>query len=268
MLDDLHVVTIVAEPLFYFHYLDDSCRANGINLEVMGYYNNKWKILRTYVDKMQNNEIVCLVDGFETICLRPSYELREQFITMQQKHQCKIIIAHHNKLNYEVFWTLCSQDKCQNTYINTNTCIGYVGDWKQVLDEMIDYEMDDHAAMVKYGNLYPHDILIDMRAQIFLCLSNPLREIDQYVEFDEQNKLIYDEERPFFVHGAQSTYLTKILGKLNYEVDKDLQTQIRIKYYMDMCKDMYRCGIVCFYLICFALMYVAYLEILNIGERK
>lgn len=269
MLDNLHVVTIASEPLFYFHHLHKSCRDHGINLDIIRPPENqhKWQLLRDYIDNMQNSDIVCYVDAFDTICLRHVHELREHFVNIQQKHQCKLIVAHHNKLYYDIWWPLCYEEKCQDTYINSGTCIGYVGDWKSILDVLIDSEMGDHRAMVKYGNLHPHDILIDMRAQLFLCISNPLRDIDDLIEIDAQKTVTYEEEQPFFIHGAKCTYLNAVLRKLNYHVDDDLYDQIRSKYAMNLCKDMNVCGIICFYFICALFMYIAYVESISLPGK-
>ena len=268
MLDNLHVVTIASEPLFYFHHLHKSCRNHGINLDVIrsmeNPHNRKWAMIRDYLDNMANSDIVCYVDGFDTICVKPLYELLERFVNIQQHHQCKLILSHHHKLQYDIWWPLCYEKTCQNTYINHGTCIGYVRDWKQVLDILIDYEMSDHDAIVTYGNLYPHDILIDMRAQLFLCISNSLREIDDYVDIDSQQTVTYEEEQPFFIHATKCTYLTEILRKLGYTVDDTMHGQIRNKYILSLCKDANMYGIVCFYLVCGVFMYIAYLEIVNI----
>jgi hypothetical protein len=106
--------------------------------------------------------------------------------------------------------------------------------------------------------------MIDMRAQLFLCISNPLREIDDYVDIDSQQTVTYEEEQPFFIHATKCTYLNEILSKLGYTVDDTMHGEIRNKYILSLCKDANMYGVVCFYLVCGVFMYVAYLEIVNI----
>ena len=270
MLDDLHVVTIVTEPLFYFDHLHQSCRDHGINLDVIrsseNPHSNKWNLLHDYLDNMQNTDIVCYVDGFDTICVRHLYELRTQFVATQQKHQCKLIVSHHKKLHRDYSWLSCCEEKCQNTLISHGLSIGYVGDWKQVLTTIIDYNTNDHSALVKYGNLYPYDISIDVRSQFFLCLSKPLHEIDEYIDIDSQKTVMYEEEHPFFIHGTKCTYLTAILRKLGYNVHENMHSDLILKYYADMCKDISGCKIMAFYMLCFVLMYVTYIEMQRIDR--
>ena len=267
-MDDLHVVSITTENAYYFPYLRESCKKNGTTLTCIGDY-EKWKsaewrleYMIHYVDQIPPTDIVCFVDGFDVICTRQTDELREKFIQLQKKHDCKIIVAYEHTIGSCEQWLrfFCNK-KCQNTYINTGTMIGYVRDiqyiCKLLVKTMVNEIMDLNQLFTKYGNAYPQDIYIDSAIELFLCLCSPLNEIDEFLHIDEQQMVHFGDKKPFFIHASGCTLLTNLLHKLGYEVKDHVANDIYLKYVGHLlCCSSY--SVYCFYLCCIALMYVCF----------
>ena len=79
--------------------------------------------------------------------------------------------------------------------------------------------------MIKYCNLNEKKIFIDVKPKLFLTIPNFLNDIDKYIEINKQNEIIYNNEKPFFIHGPGSAILDNIINKLDYKfcnVKKDL----------------------------------------------
>jgi hypothetical protein len=87
--------------------------------------------------------------------------------------------------------------------------------------------------MTKYCKKYSNEIYIDINNELFLTLENPYKEIDNYLEF-KNNQVFYNNNSPFFVHGAGDTYLDNIINKLKYKYDNNnkINTLISKNYYI------------------------------------
>ena len=72
----LYIVTIATESKFYFPYLIKSCEKNGIKLTILGYgekwkgFNWKFKLVLEFLKKINKNDIVCFIDGYDVICTK------------------------------------------------------------------------------------------------------------------------------------------------------------------------------------------------------
>lgn len=95
----LHVVTVATESKYYFPYLKMSCEKNGANLEVIGFgekwqgFNWKLKKMAEYLKRIPAKDVVCYVDGYDVICVRPLEGLAEKYAEIQKKTGCKILVA-------------------------------------------------------------------------------------------------------------------------------------------------------------------------------
>ena len=98
-MNDVHIVTVSTENKFYFDYLKQSCHKNGKELEVLGYrqewkgFNWKLKLMLEYLNKLNKNDIVCFVDGYDVICVRNLNQLKNTFLNIKTREKCNIIIV-------------------------------------------------------------------------------------------------------------------------------------------------------------------------------
>ena len=89
---------------------------------------------------------------------------------------------------------------------------------------------DDQILITKYCKKNPTDITVDTDNKLFLTLELPYQEIDKYLEFRD-NKVYYQNNAPFFIHGAGQTYLDNILIRLNYNYNDKINKKIYNDYY-------------------------------------
>ena len=104
-----HIITVATSSELYFPYLVDSCKKNGIPLTVLG-YGEKWtgfcfkfdKMIQ-YLKKLDPNDVVCFIDGYDVICVRNLNEITDVFLQLKKRTNCKIIIAENKTIRNNLF---------------------------------------------------------------------------------------------------------------------------------------------------------------------
>jgi hypothetical protein len=231
----LHIVTVATSSEYYFPYLIESCKRNGKELAVLG-YGEKWKgfvwkfsLMLEYLKKLDKNDIVCFIDGYDVICTRNLNDLKDEFLKIKSNTNCKIIVGHDKIIKDTLFHyfnyitNINNFGLCNNISINTGTYIGYVDDLIDILEKIYNldptYSADDQKLLIKYCNIINNnDIFIDIDNKIFLTLNKPFAEIDNLIEINN-NEIIYNNNKPFFLHGPGQTYLDNIIKLLGYDLN-------------------------------------------------
>jgi hypothetical protein len=243
-----HIITIATNSELYFPYLVDSCKKNGIPLTVLG-YGEKWtgftfrfdKMIQ-YLKKLDPNDVVCFIDGYDVICVRNLNEMTDVFLQLKKKNNCKIVIAENNIImnnlyNVVLYITVkTSFDKCKNKLINAGSYIGQVKDILYVLEQIYtgDNTLDDQKILVKYCKSNPNDIYIDLKNELFLTIDRPFDSIHPYLTV-KNNKIYYNNNRPFFIHGNGHTYLDStldLIGYKNVNINHKLYYKNKNKYFI------------------------------------
>ena len=104
VISKLHIVTFATESKYYFPYLQESCRRNGKELEVLGYGEKwegfNWRYIKMieYLKGLPEDDIVCFVDGYDVICTRNLHELIPVFLKIKEKEGCKMVVGEDNFL--------------------------------------------------------------------------------------------------------------------------------------------------------------------------
>jgi len=236
-LQDLHIVTVVTESNYYFPYLVESCKKYGKELTVLG-YGKKWqgftwrfKLMLEYLENLPESDIVCFIDGYDVLCLRDLSELKEEFIKIRNQNKCKIIVGH-DKIDYSnlyylynYYWNYyyfgpCTKINNNDIFINAGTYIGYVHDLLYILKKLYNNTVknfdDDQVLLINYCKKNTKELYIDIDNKLFLTINKIKSEIDDLVII-ENDQLIYNNNRPFFLHGPGKTLLNNILKKLGYQ---------------------------------------------------
>ena len=243
-----HIITIATNSELYFPYLVDSCKKNGIPLTVLG-YGEKWtgftfrfdKMIQ-YLKKLDPNDVVCFIDGYDVICVRNLNEMTDVFLQLKKKNNCKIVIAENNIImnnlyNVVLYITVkTSFDKCKNKLINAGSYIGQVKDILYVLEQVYtgDNTLDDQKILVKYCKTNPNDFYIDLKNELFLTIDRPFDSIHPYLTV-KNNKIYYNNNRPFFIHGNGHTYLDStldLIGYKNVNINHKLYYKNKSKYFI------------------------------------
>jgi hypothetical protein len=245
-MDDLHIVTVATEIDYYMPYLIESCKKNGKELIILGYkekwkgFNWRFKLMLNYLKTLNNNDIVCFIDGYDVICTRNLAELKNEFIKLKNETNSKIIVSEDKfvKTNLLSNFLRISQyfyfDLCNGLNLNAGTYIGYVYDLIEILQEIYNIDPNDNAddqiLLTKYCKIN-NNIYIDTNNKIFLTLGNLFSEIDK--EVISNNKIIYNNNIPFFIHGPGTTYLDNIVKFLGYSLKDDQIKKKIIKKSLD-----------------------------------
>jgi hypothetical protein len=225
-----HIITVATNSDLYFPYLVDSCKKNGIPLTVLG-YGEKWtgftfrfdKMIQ-YLKKLDPNDVVCFIDGYDVICVRDLNEMTDVFLQLKKKNNCKIVVAENkiiinNLFNiYNFIKVKIIFDKCKNKLLNAGTYIGHVKDILHILEQIYtgDNTLDDQKILVQYCKSNPNDIYIDFNNELFLTIDRPFDSVHQYLTV-KNNKIYHKNNRPFFIHGNGNTYLDSTLDLVGYK---------------------------------------------------
>ena len=242
-MDKLHIVTVATDSKYYFPYLIRSCKRNGKELEVLG-FGEKWQgftwryeLMIEYLKSIPENDIVCFIDGYDVVCTRDLNELKEAFIKIKNQNNCKIIVGNdkiQNNFLFKFFHNIFF-GKCNNISINAGTYIGYSKDILYILEKINsnknEDDKDDQILLTNYCINNPNDIYIDIDSKLFLTMLYPLTDLDKHVEI-KNNKLIYNNNKPFFIHAAGHGFLDNILIKLNYNYNDNIKKE----YYNEILK--------------------------------
>jgi len=226
----LHIVTVATESKYYFPYLQESCRRNGKELEVLGMgekwegFNWKFKKMIDYLEGLPQDDIVCFVDGYDVLCVRDLHELIPSFFEIEEREGCKMVVAEDkltwiNKFAVELYF-----GKCKNMSINSGTYIGTAINLLKIIKKIYkinpNNDADDQFLMTTYCNYNPNDVYIDANNYFFVVLSDANsfnKNLCAYISFEHNNKITYKNKSPFFLHAPGSGNLDDIVKKLGYD---------------------------------------------------
>lgn len=235
-MNNLHIVTVATDSEYYFPYLVESCKKNNKKLTVLG-YGEKWKgftwrfrLMLDYLKGLNHYDIVCFIDGYDVICTRDLNELENEFIKIKNKTNSKIIVGHDKIIKDTYFYYFNNIfinnyfGKCKDVNINAGTYIGYVIDLLEILQNIYSLNpndtVDDQQLLIKYCNLQNDDIFIDTDNKLFLTLNKPYAEIDYLIQVNN-NGIIYNNNKPFFIHTPGQTYLDNTIRLLGYNLNNN-----------------------------------------------
>ena len=237
-----HIVTVATESKFYFPYLVESCKINGVELEVLGYgekwrgYNWRFRMMLDYLKKLPDDDVVCFVDGYDVICCRNLHELKEEFLKIKKNTNCKIVTGKAYASPFVKFLGSIHFGLCNDEILNAGTYIGLVKDLKIIISEIYENNpqdnADDQQLIIKQCKTVPHNYVIDADGKLFVTIAYSLSDIRKYVEIDNKKTLYFNENRPFFVHSAGNGFLDTIIKDLGYHYhDNNIKNELIANFF-------------------------------------
>ena len=242
-MDKLFITTVSTHNKYYFHYLKNTCKKNGKNLIVLGYgekwkgFNWRFKIILEYAKKLKSDDIICVVDGYDVISVRNLEHLPNIFKQLQKEKNCKIIVGYDNLKYTNLLNKLLVYfkfGKCNGYQLNAGTYIGYVKDVIYIINKLLylnsNDDSDDQILLTKYCDSNINDVYIDIDNKLFLTIDAPFQEAAKFLEF-KNDRVFYNKQEPFFIHGPGKTFLNDIIIKLNYDTQnnslKDIKNNLK-----------------------------------------
>ncbi len=198
-----------------FDILVESSKRNNINLNIVG-YGEKWegwkkraeKIL-LFLNKYDDNILICHIDGFDSLILGSELELYEKFNQFYKNK--KIVFSSDNNSNFFIkYYKLKKFSKCHNNFISAGLFIGYNYYVKKILNDFLKSDYSD-----------------DQKFFTLLCNSNDDIGIDnnilfynfQYLDINykyDNNRLIINNKKPVIVSAPGDINMVNMLKNFGY----------------------------------------------------
>lgn len=66
-----------------------------------------------YLKKMDPNDIVCFIDGYDVICVRDLNEITDVFLQLKKINNCKIVVAENKIITNNLYYSYLSFFLCR-----------------------------------------------------------------------------------------------------------------------------------------------------------
>lgn len=221
----MKLVTVATSSEYYFPWLKQSCQRFNQEITVLGWgqpwkgFVWRFKLMLQYLQTLSPNEIVCFIDGYDVIMLRPLHEMETLFKETVQGTDYKIIVGHEDiKTFYNKIGSILVFGQCKNKPLNAGTYVGYAHELHALLKEMYDSDSvtdktDDQILLSKYCRNNANKIMIDVNSKFFATIVH--KEIYPFITI-KNNEVIYKNTKPFFLHAPALGCLNKVIKQLGY----------------------------------------------------
>lgn len=237
------LVTVATHSECYFPWLQESCKRYNTNLEILGWgekwqgYTWKFTLMLNYLKTLDPEELVCFVDGYDVLLLRPLDEIQSYYENINKISKKKIIIGI-DLFDNELYKSIVNFyfSSCNNFNINSGVYIGKAKDLFEIISTAkgsSDNKADDQVIITKYCCANSDIFYIDKDSTFILNFNNT-DEIgnNPNIKIKKNNNnfsLSYKNAKPFFVHGPGNTEMFYLLKKLNYNITDEQIAQIKSK---------------------------------------
>lgn len=264
----IHVLTIATESKYYFPYLLKSAEKYNYNLHILG-YNEKWKgfnwrnkLIFDYLDKLNDDDIVFFIDAYDVLFIRDSFDIKNEFLSLYNKHKFKMVVGYENMKHSSIFTYFFVKHKfktCKNVSLNAGTYGGFVKDVKFVLNNILNIDDNDDSDDQKLLTSYCHntnDIYIDTKNKLFLTIGVPYKEVSNFLEIDDYENVTYNKNNPFILHGPLS-FLDDVVLRLNLDDECSISEILKDKHgYLIYIFHAYTNTLLCiFFVLVFCIIY-------------
>lgn len=207
----IHYLTVATEEKLYLSYLKKLIP----ELTILG-MNTKWegwiyrtKLLIAYLDLLNENDIVCIIDAYDVLPTKNIGKLEEKFIEFVKNNPDTKMIIGYELIENEFIENYAKQIMGtvneNGDRLNAGTHIGYVKNIKHILSSLLIYNpnmQDDQLELTKYAKKFPNDIYLDKDNNFFKVFVESLTnfQIDENCQY-------------CFVHAAGNGLLEDMLYK-------------------------------------------------------
>lgn len=216
----MRLVTVATHAEGYYDFLMSSCRRFNTPIDVLG-FGEKWNgfpwrmnLVKKYLEEVDDDEVVCFIDAYDVIMLRPLDELEELFLLSG----ADIVVGHEKHISPLIHMLgVIIFGQCGGLSLNCGTYIGKKYNIMKMLDSC-STENDDQVLITDYSNANKGKVHVDTGGVFFLTISNPFGVFDTNGVLVEDGSVNYNGVRPFFAHGCGNTDMNGLVEKLGYTI--------------------------------------------------
>jgi hypothetical protein len=233
----MKLVTIATKNERYYPYLKLSAERNGYELVTLG-WGEKWQgfvwkfeIMKEYLRSLNENEIVCFVDGYDVIILQDVNVLEKNFNDITFGDKSKIVLALEKETDSYLgnlitsTWTNFFSYKCNNKLINSGTYIGYSSTLLDTFNSICKefeckHDSDDQVLLQKYCAKRSDRFIFDTESNLFLTMPDLMKPISSNTnDIVIENKILTFKVniKPCIFHAPAFTDIDDLIKDLGYD---------------------------------------------------
>lgn len=152
---ELKVFTVVTHSDGYFKSLQESCKKNKINLDILGwgetYSGHMFKTDKTieYLRNQDPNQIVLFVDGFDSLIVDDQSTILSKFLQTRESVLFSEDFECTNRFKATImesvyYFILKNRKKVNGQRINSGMFIGYSKDLLDIFNRSLEYKNDSN----------------------------------------------------------------------------------------------------------------------------
>lgn len=191
----MKLVTVATHSERYYPYLKLSAEKYNYKLTVLG-WGEQWRgfvwrfqLLKDYLKSLSEDEVICFIDAYDVLMLKPADELEQKFHSMINGDKTKIIISRDTLSSNPIQSTIMSWlqpitfKPYQGYFINAGTYMGYSSAILRVLEDIetkfeLQNDFNDQAILQDYAIESNNVFIVDKNSSLFFVINNPLGKLD------------------------------------------------------------------------------------------
>ena len=241
----MKLITYATHNTGYLDSLKISAKNNHFDLKILGYgkewigFTQKLNDSKDYLKTLDKNDLVCFVDGFDSIVLGSSNELVQKYIDF--KTDLVMFSASRDNFIMNVIFGKINDNDVDKEYnrLNSGLYIGYVHKIIELFDNVCNYykctdDKDDQELLTLYYNQCKNCLLLDTDNILFynlefdqnillLYLNVGLKKQDEeklplknnYYHFENGRIVIKNKYMPVIIQGSANSNLDNFTDALN-----------------------------------------------------
>jgi len=233
----MKVITVATHSQAYFPILQESARRNNIDLIILG-WGDKWagfgwklKLIRNYLQSLNYDEIVLVLDAFDTFIASDVKEIIKKYKDLNSPMICAAERKHHSAIWNWTYEKIFNKHK---RYPGTPTEYGYLnaGGWISTASyalKLIDQStlVDSMNDQTLFTSLYVKGLVsIDYNCEIFTCI----RKESDLTHVNNKLKNVRTNTYPCMIHAPADVSMKKLISSLGYQPIKYKLSQRAWKY--------------------------------------
>lgn len=238
-MNKIYYLTYATHSERLFDILLESAKRNNIKLDVIGFgdkwigWKNRAQQILDDIKDLDENQIICHIDGFDSIILGSDDELYEKFIN--NFNGKKIVFSTDNTQNIIAkYYKLKKFSLCNNNFISAGMYIGYNYYIQKILIEFIKSNDTDDQHFFSMLCNNDNNIGYDDNNLLFYNY--------QFLDNEKKyhnNRIIINNNKPVIISAPGNVNIVDILNNFGYSSD-NFKNISAIDYLKKNAKDDYK----------------------------